>query len=176
LISEQLIKACIKGDPVAHKSLYEMHSSRMFAIVHRYIKDLQISEDILVEGFVKVFGNLSKFRNDGPFEGWMRRIFVNECLMYLRKNNKLNFQELTPQVELTNFVLPEEEASPILKLVDYLPLGCKTVFNLYVFEELTHKEIAEQLGISISTSKSQYQLARVKLSELLSKYKISDYE
>ncbi len=174
--SEQLIRACIKGDAVAHKSLYELHSSRMFAIINRYIKDQQISEDILVEGFVKVFSNLSKFRNDGPLEGWMRRIFVNECLMYLRKNNKLNFLELTSQIESTNFVLPAEEPSPILKLIDYLPVGCKTVFNLYVFEELTHKEIAEQLGISISTSKSQYQLARTKLSELYSKHKISDYE
>lgn len=176
MTGEQLINACIKGDPLAHKGLYELHSSRMLAIIKRYIKDQQISEDILVDGFVKVFSNLNKFRNDGPLEAWMRRIFVNECLMYLRKNNKLSFQELTTQVESANFVLPAEEPSPILKLVEHLPLGCKTVFNLYVFEELTHKEIADQLEISISTSKSQYQLARMKLAELYNKYKLSEHE
>lgn len=176
MTQEQLIKACIKGDTIAQKNLYSAHSSRILSIISRYIKDHQIAEDILVEGFVKVFANLTKFRAEGPFEGWLRRIFVNECLMYLRKNTKLVFEELTIQHETHEFIFPVDDPSPILRLVDQLPIGCKTVFNLYVFEELTHKEIAEELGISVSTSKSQYQLARSKLMELYKNYKISEYD
>ena len=173
---EQLITACIKGDAVAQRNLYAAHSGRMYSIISRYIKDHQIAEDILVDGFVKVFANLGKYRSEGPFEGWLRRIFVNECLMYLRKNSKLLFEELTSQHETHEFIFPVEDPSPILKLVEHLPVGCRTVFNLYVFEEMTHKEIAEELHISVSTSKSQYQLARTKLMELYQNYKISNYD
>jgi RNA polymerase sigma-70 factor (ECF subfamily) len=176
LTQDELIKACINGDTIAQKNLYTGHSSRMLSIISRYVKDQQIAEDILVDGFVKVFANLNKFRAEGPFEGWLRRIFVNECLMYLRKNSKLVFEELTIQHETHEYIFPVDDPSPVLKLVDLLPLGCKTVFNLYVFEELTHKEIADELSISVSTSKSQYQLARSKLLELYKNYKISEYD
>ncbi|MET3731425.1 RNA polymerase sigma factor [Moheibacter stercoris] len=157
------------------KQLYEKYSARYFGVCKRYLKNVELAEDVLVKGFLKIFDHIDSYEGKGNFEGWMQRIFVNECLMELRKK-----QDFTIYLETSN-IQPQKEASAlenlyeqdILKLLDFLPTGCRTVFNLYVIEGYKHNEIAEQLGISEGTSKSQLNLAKEKLKVLLNEYGIN---
>ncbi len=169
LTEEELIEACRQGDRRAQKQLYEQFSPVMFGVCRRYVKSPQDAEDVLVEAFFKVLTNLHQFKSKGSFEGWIRRIVVNEALMFLRKRH--NFR-LT--VELSEIdrpapvrVVNELAAEDILSLLEQLPTGYRTVFNLYVLEGYKHREIAEMLGISINTSKSQLILAKKKMQSLL---------
>ncbi|MEM8525151.1 MAG: RNA polymerase sigma factor [Bacteroidota bacterium] len=172
MTEEQIIKACKRGSPKAQKWIYDRFAPKMFGVCRRYVKSLEDAEDILVEGFYKVLTKIEQYGGNGSFEGWIRRIMVNESLMFLRKNNPLK-----NAVELENIdieedrvsVLEELKAQDILKLLNELPTGYRTVFNLYVIEGYKHREIAEQLGISINTSKSQLILAKKRLRELLEK-------
>ena len=141
---KEIIQACIKNDRLAQKSLYESYSPVLFAIIKRYIKDVHISEDILIDSFMKIFDHLKKFEGKGSFEGWMKRIAVNQCLMHLRKNNVFHLT-----IESDNIVLPFEtqieediDFKTLLKVLDLLPVGYRTVFNLYVVEGYKHKDIA----------------------------------
>ena len=142
----------------------------MFSVCRRYVMQLQEAEDILVCGFTKVFQKLDQFKGQGSFEGWVRRIMVNEALTFIRRNKSMyleveiekasrepDFQKLSDQLEVED----------LEKMIDRLPMGYKTVFNLYAIEGFTHKEIAEKLGISENTSKSQLSRARVHLQRLL---------
>lgn len=172
---KEIIQACIKNDRLAQKSLYESYSPVLFAIIKRYIKDVHISEDILIDSFMKIFDHLKKFEGKGSFEGWMKRIAVNQCLMHLRKNNVFHLT-----IESDNIVLPFEtqieediDFKTLLKVLDLLPVGYRTVFNLYVVEGYKHKDIAEELGISINTSKSQLRLAKERLKKILKQQQIS---
>lgn len=168
LIPEILINACRRSDPAAQKELYLLTRQRMFVLVSRYVRDFHSAEDVMMEAYVKLFRNFDKYRGDGVVEAWMRRIFVNECLMFLRKDRDILIEPLTVLPEDEDFTLPDEfDYEVILNLVDKLPEGCRTVFKMYVFDDLQHKEIAEILKISLSTSKSQYQLARKKLIQLI---------
>ena len=131
------------------------------------------AEDALVKGFYKIFKNLHSFKGEGSFEGWMKRIVVNECLMLLRKNHNINMMVAIDDANVMNslkvdFVdnLTYEE---VLALLDELPVGYRTVFNMYVIEGYKHREIGEKLGISINTSKSQLILAKKKLQQLVKK-------
>lgn len=170
MISEQIIIGCKNFEANAQKSLYELTRAKMFLVVQRYIKDYHDAEDVSIEAYVKVFNNFDKYRGDGAPEAWIRRIFVNECLMFLRKRKNIFFEPIPEYSETIQFTSHEKfDYEEILKLVDMLPIGCRTVFNLYVFEELQHNEIAKMLDISVSTSKSQYQLARNKLLKLINK-------
>ena len=152
----------------------------MFALCKRYARSVQESEDMLQEAFVKVFNNLNKFSFKGSFEGWIRRIVINTCLRYLEKN-KLNFEDIglvdynTSNVIHSNAldILAEEE---LLNLISKLPDGYKMVFNLYVIEGFSHKEIAEMLNIGESTSRSQLVKARKILKELIIQYNDVYYE
>src|SRR5690606_21113631 len=138
------------------------------------MKNQELAEDVLVKGFLKVFDHIDSFEGKGNFEGWMQRIFINECLMELRKKN-----DFTVYLETSN-IQPQREATAlenlyeqdILKLLDFLPIGCRTVFNLYVIEGFKHGEIAKELNISEGTSKSQLNLAKEKLKVLLNEYGI----
>lgn len=167
---EKLIEACRKGDRKSQRELYEKYSPLMYSVCRRYVIELQEAEDILVCGFTKVFNKIDQFKGDGSFEGWIRRIMVNESLTYLRRNKSMFLEveiekaEREPDYQQMHNQLEVED---LYKLIDQLPTGYKTVFNLYAIEGFSHKEIAEQLGINENTSKSQLSRARVHLQKLL---------
>ena len=168
---KQLIKACIINDSKAQRLLYEKYDARFFAVCKRYFTDIQQAEDALVKGFLKIFQNLENYSFEGSFEGWMRRIMINECLMELRKNKifHLNVDDYSSSISSNQEASQQIEEDDVMKLLDYLPEGCRLVFNLYVIEGYKHKEIAESLGITEGTSKSQLNLAKTKLKDMLSK-------
>ncbi|MFV0143101.1 MULTISPECIES: sigma-70 family RNA polymerase sigma factor [Empedobacter] len=168
---KQLIKACINNDSKAQRMLYEKYDARFFAVCKRYFTDIQQAEDALVKGFLKIFQNLENYSFEGSFEGWMRRIMINECLMELRKNKifHLNVDDYSSSISSNQEASQQIEEDDVMKLLDYLPEGCRLVFTLYVIEGYKHKEIAESLGITEGTSKSQLNLAKTKLKDMLSK-------
>ena len=168
---KELIKACIKNDSKAQRLLYEKYDARFFAVCKRYFTDVQQAEDALVKGFLKIFQNLINYSFEGSFEGWMRRIMINECLMELRKNKifHLNVDDYSATISSNQEASQQIEEDDIMKLLTYLPDGCRLVFTLFVIEGYKHKEIAENLGITEGTSKSQLNLAKTKLKEMLSK-------
>lgn len=144
----------------------------MFGVVRRYISVYEDAEDVLAEAFFKVLSNISHYKGEGSFEGWIRRIVVNESLMFLRKNHVLRHAvELDQQWDLKDesTIVEELAAREILALLEQLPVGYRTVFNLYVLEGFKHREIADALNISINTSKSQLILAKKRLQELLAR-------
>lgn len=165
-----LIKACLKGERLAHRELYEQFSGKFLAICLRYIKDHDLAQDVLVEGFMKIFDNLAQYKNEGSFEGWMKRIMVTQALLTLRKNKKLRMEvDLDGQNEVIDFnpALFDSGAEDLLQVIAALPLGYRTVFNLYAIEGYSHKEISEMLSISENTSKSQLSRARSMLQQKL---------
>ncbi len=169
---EHIIKECKKQNSEAQKALYDMYKDTMYAVCLRYIKSAQDAEDVFIEAFFKVYDKMSSYKGDGSFEGWVRRIMINECLMWLRKRNNLHMTvEISDKdiLQQSEELPPIEEFSEVLSMLDELPIGYRTIFNLYVFEELKHREIAEQLGISINTSKSQLILAKKKLLDIYKK-------
>lgn len=144
----------------------------MLGVCRRYVKDPMEAEDVLVEGFFKVMTKIDSYSGEGSFEGWIRRVIINESLMHLRKNSQLRYaEEINPDLDYREepTVLDEIAAEEILALLDELPPGYRTVFNLYVVEGYKHREIAEELGISINTSKSQLILAKQRMEELVKK-------
>ena len=171
LTEEALIEACKKEDRRAQKLLYDRYSPVMVGVCRRYVKGREDAEDVLVEAFFKVLTNIRQFKGNGSFEGWIRRIVVNEALMFLRRkhNFKMTVEISNIEVKATAKVVDELAAQDILNLLDQLPTGYRTIFNLYVLEGYKHREIAEMLGISINTSKSQLILAKKRLQQLLGK-------
>lgn len=142
----------------------------MYSVCRRYVMQLQEAEDILVCGFTKVFQKLNQFKGQGSFEGWVRRIMVNEALTFIRRNKSMYLEveiEKASREPDLNKLSDQLEVEDLEKLIDRLPMGYKTVFNLYAIEGFSHKEIAEKLGISENTSKSQLSRARVHLQKLL---------
>jgi len=166
---QELIAACQRRDRKAQKYLFDHFSAKMYGICKRYVKDHQEAEDVLIDGMFKVLTKIDDFRGAGSFEGWIRRIMVNQSLMFLRKRNELKFAQEINNLEITSNVSVEDDmaAQEILDLLDQLPTGYRTVFNLYVVEGYKHREIAEELGISINTSKSQLILAKKRMKELI---------
>lgn len=169
LNEQELIEGCRKGDRASQKALYDSYCKKMMAVCLRYSKSTPEAEDILQEGFVKVFHGLDGFRQDAKLGTWMTRIMVNTALNHHRK--KLY---LFPMVDVEKTDLQESEVSlsgmhfsELLKMIQELPQGCQIVFNLFAMEGYSHKEIANKLGISEGTSKSQYARARVLLQEKL---------
>jgi RNA polymerase sigma factor (sigma-70 family) len=166
----ELIEGCRRNDRTAQKALYEHMAGKMFAICCRYVKDRMEAEDVLVTSFTKVFDRIEQFKAEGSFEGWVRRIVVNEALTYLRKNKSMYLEtdleaaDREPDLGTLDHQL---EAEDLLKLVAELPAGYKIVFNLYALDGYSHKEIAGQLGISENTSKSQLSRARTYLQNRL---------
>jgi RNA polymerase sigma factor (sigma-70 family) len=172
LTEQDLIAACKRQDRRAQKLLYERHAPVMLGVCRRYIHDLNEAEEVMVEGFFKVLTKLDLFNFEGSFEGWVRRIMINECLMHLRKSNPFKHaEEINPNVDLGEepTVVDRLESEEILGLLDELPPGYRTVFNLYVVEGYKHREIADELGISINTSKSQLILAKNRMENLVKK-------
>lgn len=170
---KDIIKGCCEGNIIAQKILYKSLSSKMFGVCMRYTNDYHIAEDILQDGFIKVFKNISKYRGEGSFEGWIRRIFVNTAIEHYRK--KVNMYALT-EIESDHIktydgdIVDQLQAEDLLRLIGELSPGYRTVFNMYVIEGYSHQEIGEMLGISEGTSKSQLSRARsllqIKVNEL----------
>jgi RNA polymerase sigma-70 factor (ECF subfamily) len=173
-ISESdLISGCIADDRRMQEELYRRLSPRMYAVCLRYAGNTEEAEDILQDGFIKVFKKLSSYRGDGSFEGWARRVFVNTAIEHFRRKKYL--QPVTDKEENTlegNYlsVLDQLAERDILALIRQLSPGYRTVFNMYVVEGYTHKEIGEILHISEGTSKSQLSRAKVILQEMVKKF------
>jgi RNA polymerase sigma factor (sigma-70 family) len=165
-----LIKACSNGDSKAFRKIYEIHSGTMYSICLRYMNNQDEAKDALQEGFIKVFKNISKFKFTGSFEGWMKRIFVNSSIELIRKRkmhldvSELNSNELplTAKIETGSM-----DAEKMMTLVQQLPEGYRTVFNMFIVDGYSHKEISDYLEISESTSKTQLFKARKQLQEWL---------
>jgi RNA polymerase sigma-70 factor (ECF subfamily) len=165
-----LIKACSNGDNKAFRRIYEIHSGTMYSICLRYMNNEDEAKDALQEGFIKVFKNISKFKFTGSFEGWMKRIFVNSSIELIRKRkmhldvSELNSNELPLTAKIETGSL---DAEKMMTLVQQLPEGYRTVFNMFIVDGYSHKEISDYLEISESTSKTQLFKARKQLQEWL---------
>ncbi|MBT8263919.1 MAG: RNA polymerase sigma factor, partial [Muriicola sp.] len=165
-----LIKKAVSGNRNAQRILYEKHAPKMLSVCRQYIKDLHFAEDVMIGGFVKVFKNLNQYRNDGSFEGWMRRIMIHEAISYLRKNQFVVFDtEVYEHISNDEFVFDSSlNVEYIQSLIDALPEGYRMVFVLYAIEGYKHHEIAALLNISESTSRTQLYKAKKQLQEKIS--------
>lgn len=166
-----LIQNCLSGDRKYQKEMYDKYASKMYTLCLRYTKNQMDAEDTLQEGFVKLFNNLHRFRGEGSFEGWVRRIFVNTAIENIRK--KSNNNPIGEGLENTihdNYITPLDNLfeKDLIATSQKLSDGYRTVFNLYAVEGYSHKEIAQQLGITESTSKSQFSRAKAILRTTLS--------
>lgn len=169
---KELIELAIASNRSAQQKLYAQFSPKMLSVCRRYIKDVQLAEDIMITAFMKVFTNLSKFEFNGSFEGWIRRIMVNESISFLRVQKKVKFiEDETYFEESFNNIESQFSVDAIQSLIDNLPDGYKMVFNLYAIEGFKHQEIATMLGINEGTSKSQLSHARKMLQNQINKLK-----
>ena len=177
---KELIKACKKQDANAQRELYETYAPRMMGLCMMYCKDKDTAQDLLHDGFIKVFTQIKKYSERGSFEGWMRRVFVNTILEHFRKE-KRKFEVISdieePQEKVG--ILDENieqlfddsiTEDTLLKMIQELPDGYRTVFSLYVFEDYSHKEIGEKLGIKEAASRSQYSRAKSSLKTKINEY------
>lgn len=173
ITENDLISGCLSGNRRMQEELYRRFSPRMYAVCLRYAGRTEEAEDILQEGFIKVFKKMDSFRGDGSFEGWMRRIFVNTAIEHFRRKKYLmpvtEKEENTIEGKYTS-ALDDLGAKDVLALIQELSPGYRTVFNLYVVEGYTHREIADMLGISEGTSKSQLSRAKVILQDMVKSF------
>lgn len=170
---EKLVNGCRQNDPRSQRDVYQLWAPRMLGICLRYVKDHNEAESVMTGGFLKVFERIRQFSGEGSFEGWMRRIMVNEALTYLRQHK--NAYMMVDAEEAGKEVSHEDaeqqlQADDLLTLICQLPDGYRTVFNLYAIEGFSHKEIAEKLEISESTSKSQLSRARKLLQQQIARH------
>jgi RNA polymerase sigma factor (sigma-70 family) len=176
--NQELVQGCLDGDSAAQRALYERFGPRLLAVCRRYVGNTADAEDILADGMYKALTRLEQLATPDAVEFWLKRIMVNESLMFLRKNKVLLLhdsiedhhhpaEQATIEVTLT--------AADILILLDQLPPGYRTVFNLFVMDGLKHQEIADQLGVSVSTSKTQLLLARQRMQQLILRHYGPDF-
>src|SRR5579871_787630 len=159
----ELIEGCQRQHREAQHALYQMYSGKMYALCCRYVKDRMEAEDVLVTAFTKIFEKIGQYKGEGSFEGWVRRVVVNESLTYLRKNKNMYLEiDIEAAAYEPDYQRLENqlEADDLMKMIEALPVGYRTVFNLYAIDGYSHQEIADQLGISENTSKSQLSRAR----------------
>lgn len=171
LSEQELIDGCKRQNRQAQRDLYHLYSGKMYALCCRYIKDKMEAEDVLVIAFAKILDRIDQYKGDGSFEGWIRRIMVNESLGHLRKKKYMYLEaDIENADRELNYDPPETdlEVEDLVKLIGSLPTGYRIVFNLYAIDGFTHQEIAAQLGISENTSKSQLSRARSLLQKRLS--------
>ncbi len=161
---DQLVRGCLDGNRKAQKLFYEHFAPRMMGVCLRYADDVEMAEDFLQEGFIKVFMNLKSYRSEGSIEGWVRKVIVNAALEILRKNDVLKhsvgIETAIPVSDTRPDAFHRLTTEELLKHIQALPAGFRTVFNLFAMEGYTHREIAEMLSISEGTSKSQYARAK----------------
>ncbi|HSI77170.1 MAG TPA: sigma-70 family RNA polymerase sigma factor [Lunatimonas sp.] len=170
LTESELFIGCLEKNPASQKEVYERFSTKMYAVCLRYVKETAAAEDVLIVGFMKVFDRIHQFKGTGNFGGWIRRIIVNECLMYLEKE-----RNLYTEIGLDGILPAPVQSQPadelavedLMKLINSLPTGYRTVFNLFAIEGFSHHEIAAKLQISENTSKSQLSRARTHLQKMI---------
>lgn len=177
LTDEQLVKKCLENDTLAHKQLFDFYSKRMMGVCLRYSKDIEEAQEVLQIGFIKVFEKISLYNGKGSLEGWIRKVIVNTALDYIRKNKKFleNVEMDKVDYQLENDVISGYESlklQDLLQIIQAMPTGFRTVFNLFAIEGYSHKEIADRLNISVSTSKSQYSRARAYLQKIIIEEKL----
>jgi RNA polymerase sigma-70 factor (ECF subfamily) len=173
MTDEQMVAGCLQGNPIAQKALYQAYARKMMSICMRYAPDREQAQDILQDGFVKVFQKMDHYRGDGPLGGWIARTMVNTALDQIRRNkpfgHNLDLTEAEHLHSTDEQVVSSLSTDELLALIQALPTGYRTVFNLFAIEGYPHKDIAEMLGISENTSKSQFMKARAYLRKLLPK-------
>jgi RNA polymerase sigma-70 factor (ECF subfamily) len=178
IFDESILEGCIAGKREAQYELYKKFASSMLAGCFRYARNRNEAEDLLQEGFLKVFQKISSFRREGSFEGWVKRIMINNALNEIKKNRRTPFLEDIDVINETQIVdqnaptgsLDPVPADVLLEMIRTLPEGYRIVFTLYVIEEFSHKEIANELNISENTSKTQLLKARRVLKNKLNEY------
>jgi RNA polymerase sigma factor (sigma-70 family) len=178
MTEEQMLTGSVRNNAAAQEAFYDRFSPRMLGVCYRFAKSREDAEDMLQEGFIKIFTQLNQYRNEGSLEGWIRRVIVHTCINTLKKNKKF-----TDTVDITyaqGFHTNEDlvpsllQAKQIVEYIRSLPLGYRTVLNLYAIEGYSHKEIGVMLEIGESTSRSQYTRAKAMLEEILIKRKLMD--
>lgn len=173
---KELIRLAVENNRQAQQQIYTQFSPKMLSVCRQYIKDIHLAEDIMITAFMKVFTNLKNFQFKGSFEGWIRRIMVNECISFIRVEKKLKCSEDETYFEESfNNIESQFSIDDIQSLIDNLPDGYKIVFNLYAIEGFKHHEIATMLGINEGTSKSQLSHARKMLQVQISTIKNYEY-
>jgi len=176
MTEEAILQGCLHNQPVAQRELYNRFSPKMLAVCYRFAHNREDAEDMLQEAFIKVFSQIHTFQNKGAFEGWIRRIIVHTCINHLKKNKRFN--ESVDIINANSIQVREEsipsivQAKQIVECIRLLPIGYRTVLNLYAIEGYSHKEIAEMLDVEESTSRSQYTRAKQMLEDILLKKKI----
>ena len=172
MINIQLIQACKKQQRDAQRQVYELLARKLYYTCSRYLKKEEEIEEAMADAFYIIFTKIDQLKEELAFEGWAKKIAVNQCLMQLKKN--VNFNLYLEDVAIKNQPLTDEmcelEEEDLLNLLNYLPDGCKTVFSLFVIEGFSHKDIAEKLQISEGTSKSQLNVAKTKLKDLVNTF------
>jgi len=176
MTEEAIFQGCLKNRADAQRELYNRYSPKMLAVCYRFAHNREDAEDMLQEGFIKIFSQIHTFQNKGAFEGWIRRITVHTCINHLKKNKRFN--ESVDIIYASSIQVREEsipsivQAKQVVECIRMLPIGYRTVLNLYAIEGYSHKEIGEMLDIEESTSRSQYTRARQMLEDILVKKKI----
>ena len=176
MTDEALITGCLQNDPSAQRELYNQYSPKMLSVCYRFSQSREDAEDMLQEGFIKVFTQMHSFQNKGAFEGWIRRIIVHTCINLLKKHKKFN--ENVDLEYATNVYVREDaipalmQAKQVIECIRLLPVGYRTVLNLYAIEGYSHKEIGDMLDIEESTSRSQYTRAKAMLESILIRKRI----
>ncbi|SHL31231.1 RNA polymerase sigma-70 factor, ECF subfamily [Flavobacterium xanthum] len=172
----ELILLAVENNRQAQQQIYTQFSPKMLSVCRQYIKDIHQAEDVMITAFMKVFTNLQNFQHKGSFEGWIRRIMVNECISFIRVEKKLKYvEDETYFEESFNNTESQFAIADIQFLIDSLPVGYKMVFNLYAIEGFKHHEIASMLGIKEGTSKSQLSHARKMLQAQINTLKNYEY-
>ena len=172
---EEIIEGCYKGSRKHQEALYNMFASKMFGVCLTYTKDRDLAQDILHDGFFKVFKKFDKYNDAWSLNAWVRRIIVNTAIDHFRKMNRISnvdFQESAYIAGTHDEVSEASKTGDLSEIINMLPTGAKTVFNLYTVEGYKHKEIADMLNISVGTSKSQLSKAKSVLRDLVNKYYI----
>lgn len=174
---EDIIKGCKEQDEKSQDLLYSRYSSLFFAICLRYLKDREDAQDVLHDSFIKIFDKMNSFSGEGSFEGWMKRILVNNCLNFLKDKkkvlkieNELWVEREEPVFELAVNESMDIDPAVLMEMIQKLPVGYRTVFNMFVMDGFDHKAIAEKLNISEGTSRSQLLKARRYLKDKLTDY------
>ena len=171
-----MLVGSIKNNASAQEAFYNKFSPKMLGVCYRFAKNREDAEDMLQEGFIKIFTQLHQYRNEGALEGWIRRIVVHTCINVLKKNKK--FAESVDIIHANSIHVKEDmipsimQAKQVVECIRMLPMGYKTVLNLYAIEGYSHKEIASMLDIEESTSRSQYTRAKAMLEDILIKKRI----
>ncbi len=171
MTEEQMLAGSVKNNAAAQEAFYERFSPRMLGVCYRFAKNREDAEDMLQEGFIKIFTQLHQYRNEGSLEGWVRRIIVHTCINVLKKNKK--FSDTVDLIYANEYYTKEDlvpsiiQAKQIIECIRMLPLGYRTVLNLYAIEGYSHKEIGEILEIGESSSRSQYTRAKAMLEGIL---------